>query len=241
MADKDVLFAETSRFATTLAALPPVGQVLHELARCGASSLGMRSAGVSLFVDDRPRLAGALDEASTALGEAQERLTSSPCAEALRTARPVAVVDLTRAPGRWIAYEEVARRFGVVALASVPLCGDGRVLGAVDLYDTAARPWPSHDLSAVRLLNDIATAYLAHSTALDEWKRLADPLPGPPPSPGGKAPRGGGRVRPLPPQPLTHPGKRPHPDRRDPLPPWRGRLCDLTAQPRTRRAVRGRL
>ncbi|WP_050507203.1 GAF and ANTAR domain-containing protein [Streptomyces rimosus] len=176
MADKDVLFAETSRFATTLAALPPAGQVLHELARCGASSLGMRSAGVSLFVDDRPHLAGALDEASTALGEAQERLTSSPCAEALRTARPVAVVDLTRAPGRWTAYEEVARRFGVVALASVPLCGDGRVLGAVDLYDTTARPWPSHDLSAIRLLNDIATAYLAHSTALDEWKRLADQL-----------------------------------------------------------------
>ncbi|MFI9229922.1 GAF and ANTAR domain-containing protein [Streptomyces rimosus] len=176
MADKDVLFAETSRFATMLAALPPVGQVLHELARCGASSLGMRSAGVSLCVDDRPQLAGALDEASTALGEAQERLTSSPCAEALRTARPVAVVDLTRAPGRWTAYEEVARRFGVVALASVPLCGDGRVLGAVDLYDMAARPWPSYDLSAVRLLNDIAAAYLAQSTALDELRHLADQL-----------------------------------------------------------------
>ncbi|MEV5597504.1 GAF and ANTAR domain-containing protein [Streptomyces sp. NPDC052496] len=176
MADKDVLFAETTRFATTLAGLPPVGQVLHELARCGASSLGMRSAGVSLCVDDRPRLAEALDEASTALGEAQERLTGSPCADALRTARPVVVVDLTRAPGRWPAYEEVARRFGVVALASVPLYGDGRVLGTVDLYDTAARPWPSHDLSAVRLLNDIATAYLAHSTALEELKRLTHQL-----------------------------------------------------------------
>ncbi|GGZ33068.1 GAF and ANTAR domain-containing protein [Streptomyces poonensis] len=176
MADKDVLFAETSRFATTLAALPPVDQVLHELARCGARSLGMRSAGVSLCVNDRPKLADALDGASTALGEAQERLDGSPCADALRTARPVAVADLTRAPGRWTAYEEVAHRFGVVALASVPLCGDGRVLGAVDLYDTAARPWPSHDLSAVRLLNDMATAYLAHSTALGELRRLADQL-----------------------------------------------------------------
>ncbi len=176
MADKDVLFAETSRFATTLAALPPVDRVLHELARSGASSLGMRSAGVSLCVEGRPKLADALDGTSAELGEAQESLDDSPCADALRTARPVVAEDLTRAPGRWTAYEEVARRFGVVSLASVPLCGDGRVLGTVDLYDTAARPWTSQDLSAVRLLNDMATAYLAHSTALDASRRLADQL-----------------------------------------------------------------
>ncbi|MET9292457.1 GAF and ANTAR domain-containing protein [Streptomyces sp. NPDC003077] len=176
MADKDVLFAETSRFATTLAALPPVGDVLHELARCGASTLGLRSAGVSLLVDDRPRLADALDGAATALGEAQERLSVSPCADALRSVSPVVVVDLTRASGRWTAYEEVARGLGVVALASVPLRAGDRVLGTVDLYDTAARPWPSHDLTAVRLLNDMATAYLAHSASLGEMRRLVGQL-----------------------------------------------------------------
>ncbi|POX36083.1 transcriptional regulator [Streptomyces sp. Ru73] len=174
--DQERDFAGVARFAAVLATVPAVSDVLLGLAQCAADAVAVRSTGVSLVRGGELHPAGMLDRMAAEVGRVQAEARCGPCAEALRTARPVTVPDLARDAARWPGYGERVLGLGVAATASLPLHSKGKALGTLGLYHTAPRPWPAADLRRVRVLTDMAVAYLALAADRDHQRRVADQL-----------------------------------------------------------------
>ncbi|MFI9029191.1 GAF and ANTAR domain-containing protein [Streptomyces sp. NPDC053560] len=174
--DQERGFGEISRFAAVLATVPSVGDVLQDLARCSAAALAVRSTAVSLVHGGALHPAGVLGRMAAEAGHVQAALRCGPCAEALRTARPVTVPDLARDVARWPGYGERVLALGVAATASLPLHSHGKALGTLDLYHPEPRSWPVADLLRVRVLTDMTVAYLTMAAERDQQRRVADQL-----------------------------------------------------------------
>ena len=91
---------------------------------------------------------------------AQEALDAAPCRQSLAERGPLVVEDVAADP-RWPRYSDAARAAGMRSVLAVPLLARGRGCGVLDLYRSTPGPWPDAQLSAARVLADVAASFLA--------------------------------------------------------------------------------
>lgn len=176
MADRELLMRVLSEFARILAGNFAVSDVLHDLAERAIEVLGVPGAGVSLAESGSIRFVTAIDEVTAAIERVQEDTQEGPCVDAHRTGALVLVADLRDVPERWPTFATRAREIGIVAVAGIPMHWNGTRLGALGLYATARRDWPTDDVVLARVLADMATCYVAHASELERSRRTVEQL-----------------------------------------------------------------
>lgn len=96
--------------------------------------------------------------------------------DAYRGGEPVLVANLGDYPDHWPGFARRAIALGVVAVAAIPMRLDDTRLGTLNLYTTSRRDWSDDDVTAARVLADVATSYLARASELDRSRRVAEQL-----------------------------------------------------------------
>lgn len=176
MVDQAVLVQVLSEYARTLAGNYAIGDVLHDLVEHVTELVGVAGAGVSLAENGRIKFATAINDTIAAIEGVEENTQVGPCVDAHRSGDVVLVPDLHDEPHRWPAVAEVALEAGVAGVAGIPMHLDGTEVGALSLYAAERRDWSAEDVSVARLVADMATAYVAHASALQQSRRLSEQL-----------------------------------------------------------------
>lgn len=176
MPTNQALLDTLRRFASAMAADFEVNDALYELCDGAVDVLDAHGAGVSVVTErERLEFVTATDETVVEMERAQQRHQDGPCIEAFVANDVVAVSDLDDLE-RWPEYRATAERTGVVSVIGLPLALDSKRIGSLDVYDVRVRRWDDDDLTAVRVLADMATAYLVRAGALAEARRLNEQL-----------------------------------------------------------------
>ena len=234
MVDQAVLVRVLSDYARTLAGDYAIGDVLHDLVEHVTELVGVAGAGVSLAENGQIRFATAINDAIATIERVEEDAQAGPCVDAHRSGDVVLVPDLRDDPHGWPAVAEAALELGVIGVAGIPMRLDGTEVGALSLYATERRDWSADDVSVARLLADMATAYVAHASALQQSRRMSEQLQEALDQPGrdrtgqghagsraedlrGRRLRGAPRPRPASPRLPTHGGRGRRPSRASPL------------------------
>jgi len=176
MVDQAMLIRVLSDYARTLAGDYAIGDVLHDLVERITELVGVAGAGVSLAENGQIRFATAINDAIATIERVEEDTQAGPCVDAHRSGDAVLVPDLRDDPHGWPAVAKAALELGVIGVAGIPMHLDAVELGAVSLYATERRDWSADDVSVARLLADMATAYVAHASALQQSRRLTEQL-----------------------------------------------------------------
>jgi len=178
VSNPDTLLDSLERFAAALSGGYGIGDVLHNLTEEMAEVLNLTGAGVTLVHDGQQRFVTAAIEAIASLEREQEKWQEGPCIDAVASAGPVAVPDISveDANERWPAYVMAAKTAGIQAVAGIPMLADGEPIGAVNLYDRQSRKWSAEDLRVATIFASIATGYLTHASAAQQQQRTAEQL-----------------------------------------------------------------
>lgn len=152
-----------------------LSEVLEELAERATELLGLTGGGVSLGREDRLEVITAIPAEVAPLEERQEIDQAGPCVHAFTTNTVVTIPDLDLET-RWPAYQRVAAQVGVRSVAAVPLTLSQEAVGSFNLYRDRTGPWSEHDLAAVTVLANMATAFLLNASALAKQTQLAEQL-----------------------------------------------------------------
>ncbi|MDO9378304.1 MAG: sensor domain-containing diguanylate cyclase [Nocardioidaceae bacterium] len=138
----------------------PSTAALQELCETAHATLDVDSAGVMLTDATGNRFVHATTPDAAELEALQEKLQSGPCRDAADTGRTV-VATTPEEFAAWPEFGSGADTAAVSAMVAVPLMARGRCWGVLDLYRRAGPAWAADELDAVRLLGDVAAAYLA--------------------------------------------------------------------------------
>jgi GAF domain-containing protein len=176
MVDQAVLVRVLSDYARTLAGNYAIGDVLHDLVERVTEVVGVAGAGVSLAENGQIKFATAINDAIATIERVEEATQVGPCVDAHRSGDVVLVTDLRDDPLRWAAVAEAALDVGVIGVAGIPMHLDGTEVGALSLYASERRDWSPEEVSVARLLADMATAYVAHASALQQARRMSEQL-----------------------------------------------------------------
>ena len=123
---------------TTEQAREELEQALEGLARISRDGIpGCADASVTVLHDGEARTMSATDLRAVAVDEQQYRGGTGPCLSAMREQERVSVPDFDH-ESRWPRVTAEGRRVGIHSSLSLPLHGDGQVLGALNLYGEAA-------------------------------------------------------------------------------------------------------
>ena len=176
MHDQLRLLHTLSAFTADMVSDYDMEDMLERLAEGVTDVLALAGSGVSLDVDGRLTFVSAVTGQVAQLERLQESLQRGPCVESCYSGEIVAVGDVRDAEERWGDYAEVARGLGVAAVAGIPMRLKGKGVGALNLYAGEVRDWPDEDLAAAQALADMATAYLANASRLQQQVDLSDQL-----------------------------------------------------------------
>ncbi len=178
MANPETLLNSLERFASALTGGYGIGDVLHNLTWEMAEVLNVTGAGVTLVHDGQQRFVTAAVESIATLERVQERWQKGPCVDAVVSAAPVAVSDITvgDVSKRWPDYTIAAKTAGIQAVAGIPMLAEGAAIGAVNLYDSQPRNWSAEDLRVATIFASIATGYLTHASAAQQQQRTTEQL-----------------------------------------------------------------
>jgi GAF domain-containing protein len=169
--DQQKLHHMLSQFARTLVQHYAVGDVLYELTERVLAIVGIEGAGVSLAdASGTMSFATAINEASTALEQAQEQFQRGPCIDAFRTREVTMVTDITTQGERWPEFTKAALGEGFHSMAAIPMRLDGSRLGALNLYRMAVHVWEHDEVEAASLFADMATSYVVNATELERTR-----------------------------------------------------------------------
>ena len=84
--------------------------------------------------------------------------------------------DLATVGDRWPEYIDASHRLGATGVAGIPMRLATSPSGALNLYTTAQRPWRDEDLSAARVLADVATSHLVNASKVRQLEQLTEQL-----------------------------------------------------------------
>jgi serine phosphatase RsbU (regulator of sigma subunit) len=131
---------------------PEARRALADLVRLASRAVdGCDTASITLLDDAGARTVAATDDRAREVDEAQYRRADGPCLEAIRAVAPVRVDDF-RAEARWPLIADEAVAAGVGSSLSVPLTGDGRTLGGLNMYARAAGAFDAEGLATAQVL-----------------------------------------------------------------------------------------
>ncbi len=166
-----------SEFAHTLANRFEVSEVLYRLAEHVVEILGVAGTGVSV-VDDAGKLrpVTGINELTTGLEAAEERLQEGPCVDAFHQGAVVVVADLDEDGHRWPNWTAEAKERGVRAVIGVPLRVREDSLGAMNIYSDTPRQWRQSEVRVARVLTDMASSYVANASDLEQSHRTTEQL-----------------------------------------------------------------
>jgi GAF domain-containing protein len=99
-----------------------------------------------------------------------------PCLESFQTGEPVTQHDLASATARWPKFAPAAISSGFRAVHALPMRLRGEVIGALNLFHTAAEGIDDDDLQSARAFANIATVAILQYRASIESHRVIDQL-----------------------------------------------------------------
>jgi GAF domain-containing protein len=136
--------------------------------RCVAI-LEISAAGLMLVAPEGDlRLAASSSEAMRVVELFELQSEEGPCLDCHRTGQAVLNEDLATVNGRWPTFAPVAHQAGFRTVHAVPMRLRGRIIGALNLFDTETRPLSAADAHSGQALADMASiAILQHRAALE--------------------------------------------------------------------------
>ena len=150
--------------------------MLSDLADSVVGVLGLAGSGVTIAENGRLVFVTAVGERLEELERTQEEFQAGPCMDAFTSGDVVAVSDMATVNGRWPEYELVAKRLNIAGVAGIPMKLADHSFGALNLYATEERQWRDEDLSAARVLADVATSYLVNASKVRQLEQLTEQL-----------------------------------------------------------------
>jgi GAF domain-containing protein len=175
----DALAALFVEVADTLVVDFDIVDFLHMVTTHTADITRADAAGLVL-ADEHGRLQfmAASTESAKMLELFQLQAEEGPCRDCYRFGAPVVNSDLSRAAGRWprFAPEAVAAKYN--AVHAFPMRHRDTVIGALNLFSTAAGRIEPDDLKIIQALADVATIGLLQQRALAHSEILTEQLQG---------------------------------------------------------------
>ena len=154
---------------------------MAELALLAARVVGGRmSCGIAARTDHGPVTVASSDLWANQLDGLQFAEPTGPCLRVLNTGEPVQINDLARR-GRWSAFESRAVAHRLRSMLSMPMVGDGQILGALNLYSADRASFTDGQLQSAARFADRAAGVLglagwvaAHTSLSDHPRRLLE-------------------------------------------------------------------
>jgi GAF domain-containing protein len=175
-APEPTVASAASELQQLLLSTEDIGRFLDELAVLTVTvSPGDVFCGVTLRRDRGATTVASSDIRAGQVDEVQYGHRRGPCLHALDTGEVVVVDDLVD-DTRWDGYRVPALGYGVRSSVSLPLCADGRLIGALNIY--ATRPWafgPTEQLAAARFAEEASRA-LALAVRMAERMEMSENL-----------------------------------------------------------------
>jgi transcriptional regulator with GAF, ATPase, and Fis domain len=176
--DADLLSDTFVELADTMVADFDVIDFLQLLTDRSVVLLSASAAGVML-ADPRGelRVAASSNEAAGLVELFQLQNDEGPCLDCFRTGEPVTATDLT-GPGqeRWPRFAEAATQHGFRTVEALPMRLRDQVIGALNLFRTAAGPFDPADLRLGQALADVATIGLLHERNVRRSETVSEQL-----------------------------------------------------------------
>ena len=134
--------------------------------RC-VETLDVSAAGILLASPDgRLRVLASTSDAMRVLELLEVQAEEGPCLDCFHTGRPVPHADLAAAGTRWPRFAPEALEAGFHSVQALPLRLRGTIIGALNLFHTAATDAERADVEVAQAFADIATiAILQHRAA----------------------------------------------------------------------------
>jgi transcriptional regulator with GAF, ATPase, and Fis domain len=150
---------------------------LHLLTDRSVMLLGASAAGVML-ADPRGelRVAASSDESAGLLDLFQVQNDQGPCLECFRTGQAVTATDLDGPGPRWPLFSVAATQYGFRTVQALPMRLRDQVIGALNLFRTAAGPFEPAELRLGQALADVATIGLLHVRNVRRSDAIAEQL-----------------------------------------------------------------
>ena len=163
-------------FARTLVFNYSTQEILDRLVASVIGVLGVTGAGVVLRgSDEQMHFVAASDDVILRIEHLQIELGEGPCMSAFEDDEPVLISDL-RHDERFSRFSPRAADAGMAAVYTFPLRGEGKCMGALDLYVDVPRELGPHHRVAAQILADVASVYITNARSRAETQRSEDQL-----------------------------------------------------------------
>ncbi|WP_055699219.1 GAF and ANTAR domain-containing protein [Streptomyces silaceus] len=156
--------------ASTLLDDYDVLDLLQRLATRSVELLGVSAAGIMLAdANEELQIMAASDEHARLLDLLALQHDRGPCAECYRSGEAGPNIDLTAPESltRWPGFTERALATGYVTTHAIPLRLRKRVVGALNLFQSADRPLREEDLALAQAFADVATLAILQQHTLE--------------------------------------------------------------------------
>jgi transcriptional regulator with GAF, ATPase, and Fis domain len=151
---------------------------LHRLTVRCVELLDVSAAGL-LLTDQRGALqvVAASTERARLLELLQLQTDEGPCPECFHSGRPVTVIDLAAAAGRWPVFVVAAEKIGFASVHALPMRLRTDVIGALNLFDMRIGALSADTIRLGQALADVATIGLLQARAISRRDTVAEQLP----------------------------------------------------------------
>ncbi|MEV5980700.1 GAF and ANTAR domain-containing protein [Streptomyces sp. NPDC052114] len=144
--------------------------LLQRLATRSVELLGVAAAGILLAdANEELQIMAASEEHTRLLELFALQHDLGPCVECYRSGEPRPNIDLTAAGSltRWPGFTERALATGYVTTHAIPLRLRKRVVGALNLFQSAGRPLREDDIALAQAFADVATLAILQQRTLE--------------------------------------------------------------------------
>lgn len=163
--------------ADTLASGYGIGDFLQALVDRSSDLLVADAAGVLLeSPDGTPALAAATSQQMLDIEELEISLEQGPCLEAYLTGEQVLTEDLQRCRDRWPEFTPRIIDLGMRSAAAFPLRLRDDRIGALNMYRSEPRAFPSDEVRLGQALADIAAVGILQERAVFAAERRSEQL-----------------------------------------------------------------
>ena len=163
-------------FIGTLTRVHTVEAVFQHLGDHCTELLPAEGVGVLLLEEQSLTVATANSEVGDIVEALEVELQEGPCVECVRVGHPVLVPDLAAAADRYPRFVPRALEAGAGAIHALPMTGQGELVGSLNIISLQPVELTDSQLSAARMLADVAVSYIFAVRLHEETSALAGQL-----------------------------------------------------------------